>query len=86
MANPSKSVKLGRYLCKVDYLDLRQKIDMPRTRRLNNGEKQIVPGKVEVFVYYAKNQVAGPYKSHKEAKLKAEELVSKKFRYKKEKK
>ena len=35
-----KKEKYGNYLCKIGYLDVRQKIDMPRSRRLNNGEKQ----------------------------------------------
>ena len=33
-----KKEKYGNYLCKVGYFDIRQKIEMPRKRKLNNGE------------------------------------------------
>ena len=41
-----KKEKYGSYLCKVGYLDVRQKIQMPTIRKMNNGEKQTFPGKV----------------------------------------
>ena len=78
-----KKEKYGNYLCKIEYLDIRQKIDMPRTRRMNNGEKQTIPGKVEVFVYHGKNKIAGPFKSHKDAIATAHELVGKNFKFNK---
>ena len=72
-----KKEKYGNYLCKIGYLDVRQKIDMPRSRRLNNGEKQTIPGKVEVFVFHGKNKIAGPFNSHIEAINTAQDLVGK---------
>ena len=78
-----KKEKYGNYICKVGYLDIRQKIEMPRFRKLNNGEKQKIPGKVEVFVYHAKNKLAGPYKGKEAAVVKAKELVSNNIRYEK---
>ena len=78
-----KKEKYGNYLCKHGYLDIRQKIDMPRKRKLNNGEIQIIPGRVEVFVYHAKNKLAGPFKSKDQAIHQAKELISKNIRYNK---
>ena len=54
---------------------------MPRKRKLNNGEIQTIPGKVEVFVYHAKHKLAGPFKSKEEAIQKANELISKNIKY-----
>tara|TARA_Y100001963_G_scaffold139142_1_gene204686 strand:- start:173 stop:427 length:255 start_codon:yes stop_codon:yes gene_type:complete len=76
-----KKEKYGNYLCRVGYLDIRQKIDMPKTRRLNNGEKQTIPGKVDVFVYHSKHQLAGPFKGKDAAVSKAKELIDKNIRY-----
>ena len=78
-----KKEKYGSYLCKIGYLDVRQKIEMPRIRRLNNGEKQTVPGKVEVFVYHGKNKIAGPFKSHQLAINSATELLGKGYKFSK---
>ena len=78
-----KKEKYGSYICKIGYFDVRQKIDMPRKRRLNNGDIQTIPGKVEVFVFHGKNKVSGPFKSHIEAINSAKTLVDKKFRYNK---
>ena len=49
--------------------------------RLHNGEIQTIPGKVEVFVYHSKNQLAGPFKGKQAAVDKANELVEKNIRY-----
>ena len=81
-----KIEKYGSYVCKVGYLDVRQKIEMPRIKKTNRGELQKVSGKVEVFVYHGKNKAAGPFKSHKLAIESATELVERKFKYNKFKK
>tara|TARA_R110000765_G_C18452546_1_gene548591 strand:+ start:106 stop:360 length:255 start_codon:yes stop_codon:yes gene_type:complete len=81
-----KIEKYGSYLCKVGYLDVRQRILMPRIKKTNRGVNQEIKGSVEVFVYHSKNKVAGPFKSHKLAIEKAEKLVEKKFKYNKRKK
>ena len=78
-----KKEKYGNYLCKIGYLDVRQKIDMPRIRKMNNGEKQTIPGKVEVFVFHGKNKVAGPFNSHQLAIDTATELVGKGYKFNK---
>tara|TARA_R100001443_G_scaffold113918_1_gene129238 strand:- start:2517 stop:2768 length:252 start_codon:yes stop_codon:yes gene_type:complete len=78
-----KKEKYGNYLCKIGYFDVRQKIEMPRTRRLNNGEKQTIPGKVEVFVYHGKNKVSGPFESHIKAIESANVLLGKNYKFNK---
>jgi len=81
-----KIEKYGSYVRKVGYLDIRQKILMPRIKKTNRGDMQKIPGSVEVFVYHGKNKVAGPLKSHKLAIESAEKLVERKYKYNKFKK
>jgi len=78
-----KVEKYGSYVRKVGYLDIRQKIEMPRLKKGLRGGVQEVKGSVEVFVYHSKNKVAGPFKSHKLAIEEAEKLVERNFRYNK---
>tara|TARA_Y100001938_G_C7820433_1_gene296346 strand:+ start:286 stop:537 length:252 start_codon:yes stop_codon:yes gene_type:complete len=78
-----KKEKYGSYVCKVGYLDIRQKIEMPRLKKGIRGGVQEVKGSVQVFVYHAKNRIAGPFKSHKLAIESAQELLGKKFKYSK---
>jgi len=78
-----KVEKYGSYVRKVGYLDIRQKIEMPRLKKGIRGGVQEVKGSVEVFVYHSKNKVAGPFKSHKLAIEEAEKLVERNFRYNK---
>ena len=86
MANPSKSEKIGSYVRKVGYFDIRQKIVQPRKKRNHKGEVEIIGGSVEILLYHGKNKVGGPYKSHHAARIDAEDLMSKKFKYTKPKK
>tara|TARA_R110000744_G_scaffold261788_1_gene376408 strand:- start:150 stop:401 length:252 start_codon:yes stop_codon:yes gene_type:complete len=81
-----KIEKYGSYVCKVGYLDVRQKIEMPRIKKSTRGDAQKVRGSVEVFVYHGKNKLAGPFKSHKMAIESALELVGKKTKHNKFKK
>tara|TARA_R110001592_G_scaffold306200_1_gene579107 strand:- start:116 stop:367 length:252 start_codon:yes stop_codon:yes gene_type:complete len=81
-----KKEKYGSYLFKIGYLDIRQKIDMPKKRRLNNGEIQTISGKVEVFVYHGKNKASGPFNSHSEAIKSAETLLTEGYKFNKNKK
>jgi hypothetical protein len=74
----SKRTRLGSYLLKVGYFDIRQRIIYP--------SKKIAKGSIEVFVCQGKHKIAGPFKSHHAAKLHAEELMSEGFRYVKHKK
>ena len=78
-----KVEKYGSYVCKVGYLDVRQKIEMPRIKKGLRGGVQEVKGSVQVFVYHGKNKLAGPFKSHKVAIESALELVGRKFKYNK---
>ena len=74
----SKQTRLGSYLCKVGYFDIRQRIIYP-TRKITTGS-------VEVFVCQGKHRIAGPFKSHYAAKLHAEELMTEGYRYVKHRK
>ena len=76
-----KKEKYGNYICKVGYMDIRQTVVMPRFRKLNNGEKQVIPGKTEVFVYLGKHKMSGPYNGKGEAVIEAEKLVNRKVKY-----
>ena len=74
----SKRTRIGSYLCKVGYFDIRQRIIYPN--------KKITQGSVEVFVCQGKHKIAGPFKTHDAAMLHAEELMSEGYRYVKHKK
>jgi len=86
MANPPKSIKLGSYVRKVGYFDIRQKITQPRKKRNHKGEVEIIGGSVEINLFHGKNKIGGPYKSHMAAEIEARELLDKKFKYTKPKK
>jgi len=86
MANPPKSDKLGKYVRKVGYFDIRQKITQPKRKKNFKGEYEIIGGSVEILLYHGKNKIGGPYKSHHDAEVEAKELLSKKFKYTKPKK
>ena len=86
MASPSKSEKLGSYVKKVGYFDIRQKIVQPRKKKNHKGEIEIIGGSVEINLFHGKNKVSGPYKSHHAATIEAEDLMSRKFKYTKSKK
>ena len=74
----TKRTRLGSYLFKVGYFDIRQRIIYPSNK--------IAKGSMEVFVCQGRHKVAGPFKSHEAAKVCAEELMSEGFRYIKHKK
>jgi len=78
-----KIEKYGSYVCKIGYLDIRQKIEMPKIKKGLRGGIQEVKGSVQVFVYHGKNKLAGPFKSHKVAIETALELVGRNFKYNK---
>tara|TARA_B100001093_G_scaffold483134_1_gene515380 strand:- start:2059 stop:2313 length:255 start_codon:yes stop_codon:yes gene_type:complete len=74
----SKRTRLGNYICKIGYFDIRQRITYP--------SKKVSKGNVEVFVCQGKHKLAGPFKSHEAARVHAEELMSEGYRYVKHKK
>ena len=83
MGSKTTMEKRGHHVCKVDYLNIRQRIAMPRIKQGLRGGIQEVAGSVEVFVYHAKHKIAGPFKSHKLAIEEAEKLVKSNYRYSK---
>ena len=60
MAVTTKS-KIGKYVCKVGYLDIRQRIVYKKS--------------TEVFISHGRYVVRGPFKDIVEAKLEAERCV-----------
>ena len=86
MASPSKSEKIGSYVKKVGYFDIRQKITQPRKKKNHRGEWETLGGSVEINLFHGKNKIGGPYKSHSEAAVEAGILLDKKFKYTKPKK
>ena len=64
--------KLGKYVCKIGYLDIRQKFTYKKS--------------TDVYVCHGKHHVAGPFKSIESAKNKADMLVSEGYKYDKHKK
>ena len=78
-----KKEKYGSYVCKIGYLDIRQKIEMPRITKSTRGDALKLKGSVQVFVYHGKNKLAGPFPSHKLAIESALELVGKNTKYSK---
>jgi hypothetical protein len=86
MANPPKSIKLGSYVRKVGYFDIRQKITQPRKKTNHRGEIEIIGGSVEVNLFHGKNKIGGPYKSHNAAEAEAKTLLAQNFKYTKPKK
>ena len=86
MANPSKAAKLGSFVKKIGYFDIRQKIVQPKRKKNFKGEWETIGGSSEVLLYHGKNKIGGPYKSHTKAEEEAKELLAKKFKYTKPKK
>lgn len=72
MAANSKSEKLGKYVDKVGYFDIRQKMPS-RDGKLIKGQTW------EINLYHCKKKVAGPFQSHDAARIHAEELMSEGF-------
>ena len=83
MGSKTTMEKRGHHVCKVGYLNIRQRIAMPRLKKGLRGGVQEVKGSVQVFVYHGKNKLAGPFKSHKVAIESALELVGRNFKYNK---
>ena len=82
----SKAEKIGSYVRKVGYFDIRQKIVQPRVRKNHKGEFETIGGSVEINLFHGKHKVGGPYNSHMEAESSAKDLLVKKFKYTKPKK
>ena len=85
MSNNPKGNRLGNYICKVGYFDIRQKIDFPRKQRMLNGGYKLIGGKSEIFIYHSKAKMGGPFKTKDAAIVKAKELISQGIKYSKHK-
>jgi hypothetical protein len=64
--------KLGKYVCKIGYLDIRQRMVYKKS--------------TEVFVCHGKHHIAGPFLSIKEAKKEANSLLLQGVKYDKHRK
>ena len=85
MSNNSKGQRLGNYICKVGYFDIRQKVVQPKKQRMQNGGYEMLGGKTELFVYHSKARMAGPFKTKSEAIIRAEKLITQGVKYSKKK-
>jgi hypothetical protein len=85
VSNNPKGNRLGNYICKVGYLDIRQKVVQPKRQRMPNGSYEMVGGKSEILIYHSKAKMAGPFKTKDAAIVKAKELVSQGIKYSKHK-
>ena len=85
VSNNSKGQRLGNYICKVGYFDIRQKVVQPRKQRMPNGNYQMIGGKTEIFIYHSKSKMAGPFKTKNEAVIRAEKLITQGVKYSRKK-
>ena len=68
-------IKYGRYVKKVGYMDIRQKITQPtKVKNRATGEFETKSGSVDIRLYHAKKLIEAGFKSHAEAEAKAKEL------------
>ena len=74
-----KVEKYGNYIRAIGYLSIRAKIVMPSNRKNLKGALTSFPGSSEWFVYHTNTQMAGPYKSHKDAETEAYNMIDKHF-------
>ena len=74
--------KLGKYVCKIGYLDIRQKMVLGKWTKNFKGEMIKQPGSTEVFVYHGKHVLTGSFKSIMEAEAEAKKLVAEGIKYK----
>ena len=85
MSNNSKGQRLGNYICKVGYFDIRQKVVQPKKQRMQNGGYEMIGGKAELFIYHSKAKMAGPFKTKDQAITRAEKLISQGIKHSKKK-
>ena len=85
MSNNSKGQRLGNYICKVGYFDIRQKVVQPKKQRMQSGEYEMIGGKAELFIYHSKARMAGPFKTKDQAITRAEKLITQGVKYSKKK-
>ena len=76
-------MKIGRYLKKIGYLDIRHTIVQPIKKKNRVGNLESIPGKMECFVYHGKHKMSGPFKSHQQAIESAKDMLSKNIKYSK---
>tara|TARA_R100000479_G_C6231480_1_gene145380 strand:- start:91 stop:306 length:216 start_codon:yes stop_codon:yes gene_type:complete len=64
--------RLGKYVCKVDYLDIRHIIVYKKS--------------TQVYICHGKHHISGPFNSIEQAKIEATQLISQGVKYDKHKK
>ena len=74
-----KKEKYGNYIKQIDYLSIRAKIVLPKVGKNRMGQQTTSPGSCDYFVYHTKTQMAGPFKSCKDAENEAYNMISKHF-------
>ena len=79
--NPKKQ-KYGNYIKKVGYLEIRQKVVLPRSKKGYQGQIHFTPGSTEVFVYHGKHIMTGSFKSIMAATAEAEKMMAEGIKYK----
>jgi len=85
VSNNSKGQRLGNYICKVGYFDIRQKVVQPKKQRMQSGGYEMLGGKTELFIYHSKAKMAGPFKTKDQAITRAEKLITQGVKYSKKK-
>jgi|TARA_R110002020_G_scaffold190204_4_gene389708 hypothetical protein len=76
MGSNSRKTTLGNYICKIGKYDIRQKIEQPRTKKLQ-GRIDMVPGSKEASICQGRNVIEKGFKDCVDAIKKAYELVVK---------
>jgi hypothetical protein len=67
MGLKSKASKSGKFLCKVGYLDIRHRIEMPKETKNRLGEKTKHSGSVEASVHHGGELRKGGFNDHVKA-------------------
>ena len=75
MATNTRRVTMGNYICKIGKYDIRQKIEQPRTRKLQSGKADMIPGTKEASIYQGKKVIEKGFKDCLDAIKKAYELL-----------
>ena len=82
MSKNKNKQKYGNYIKKVGYLDIRQKLILPSTKKGYQGQIHVTPGSTEVFIYHGKHIMTGSFKSIMAATAEAEKMMAEGIKYK----
>tara|TARA_Y100000389_G_scaffold28157_4_gene24155 strand:+ start:12116 stop:12403 length:288 start_codon:yes stop_codon:yes gene_type:complete len=67
MGLKSKASKSGKFVCKIGYLDIRHRIEMPKEIKNRLGEKTKHSGSVEASVHHGSELRKGGFNDHVKA-------------------